>query len=303
LRINRDSRAWIVVCVLILAAATAVYIPYAQEARKAGGTSGGTWYGIIYGSVGSAMMLFALLLGLKKSVRTLRIGRAYWWLQGHVWFGLLSYPIILYHAGFRWGGPFTQVLMWMFTIVVVSGIIGIIIQQYMPTKMLRDVKYETIYDQIDRVLGQLQEEADGVLKSIVGGSGGEAFEVETVPVGAATATLAQSSVQAARTVSEFYAEHVKPYLARQIPANTPLKTEAAARVAFDQVRSSVPMSMQEPINDLAAIVEERRQLAVQKHMHHLLHGWLIVHVPLSYGLMVLAAVHAVAALRYVSPHW
>ena len=61
--------------------------------------------------------------------------------------------------------------------------------------------------------------------------------------------------------------------------------------------------MHEPLGDLALIVEERRQLAAQKRMHHVLHGWLIVHVPLSYALMILAAVHAVQALRFVTPHW
>ena len=33
-------------------------------------------------------------------------------------------------------------------------------------------------------------------------------------------------------------------------------------------------------------------------LHHVLHGWLFVHVPLSYGLMVLATVHAIQALQY-----
>lgn len=303
MRINRDSRSWIAVCLLLLAGATAVYVPYAMDARKAGGPSGGTWYGIIFGSVGSAMMLFALLLGLKKRVRTMRIGRAYHWMQGHVWFGLLAYPIILYHCGFRWGGPFTQILMWMFTIVVVSGILGIIIQQYMPGKVLRDVQFETIYDQIDHVVDQLQVEADDIIKKVVGEGGGEAFEVEVMPAGKNTATLASAGTLAAKRLSEFYVAYVKPYLGRTVPVTTKFKTELGAQVAFDQIRTSLPKSMHEPLNDLASIVEERRQLAMQRHMHHILHGWLLVHVPLSYGLMVLAAVHAVVALRYVTPHW
>jgi hypothetical protein len=33
-------------------------------------------------------------------------------------------------------------------------------------------------------------------------------------------------------------------------------------------------------------------------MHHVLHGWLLVHVPLSYATLLLGAVHAVIALRY-----
>ena len=52
------------------------------------------------------------------------------------------------------------------------------------------------------------------------------------------------------------------------------------------------------MNQLEAICEERWQLARQKRLHHLLHGWLLVHVPLSAGLLFLSVVHAVHALRY-----
>jgi len=216
---------------------------------------------------------------------------------------LLAYPIILLHCGFRWGGPFTQILMWLFTIVVVSGIIGLVIQQLMPSKLLREVQYETIYEQIEHVVDQLAAEADTIVQEAVGKVGGQEFETEVVPAGAAVATLAQTNVQAAKDFLEFYSAQVKPYLNRRIPPETKFNSELAAQVVFDHVRSTLPKSMHAALLDLASIVEERRELAQQKRMHHLLHGWLIVHVPLSYALMVLAAWHAVDALRYVRPHW
>jgi len=304
MKIDRDSRGWIVVCLLVLGAAVATYIPYAQGAAKGGGPSGGSWYGLIYGSAGTAMMLFALLLGLKKRLRTMRIGRAYWWMQGHVWLGLLAYPIILLHAGFRWGGPYTEILMWLFTIVVVSGVIGIIIQQLMPSRLLREVQFETIYDQINHVVDELSAEAETIVRGAIGEVGGEAYETEVVPAGAAVATAATTNVKAGKDFLDFYTNEVKPYLSRNVPAGTKFTSELAAQVVFDHVRATMPKSMHEALTDLSSIVEERRQLAQQKRMHHILHGWLLVHVPLSYALMLLAAVHAVQALRYKwPPHW
>jgi len=41
-----------------------------------------------------------------------------------------------------------------------------------------------------------------------------------------------------------------------------------------------------------------RQLAVQVRLHHWLHGWLLVHVPLSMALLLLSVVHAIVTLRY-----
>ena len=44
--------------------------------------------------------------------------------------------------------------------------------------------------------------------------------------------------------------------------------------------------------------EERRQLAAQERLQRWLHGWLLVHVPLSYALLLLSTVHAVQSVRY-----
>jgi hypothetical protein len=52
------------------------------------------------------------------------------------------------------------------------------------------------------------------------------------------------------------------------------------------------------VRDLAEIAAERRDLAIQRRLHHWLHGWLFVHVPLTAALLVLLAAHAVMALRY-----
>ena len=37
---------------------------------------------------------------------------------------------------------------------------------------------------------------------------------------------------------------------------------------------------------------------MQKRLQHWLHGWLLVHVPLSMALLLLALVHTVVSLRY-----
>jgi len=60
----------------------------------------------------------------------------------------------------------------------------------------------------------------------------------------------------------------------------------------------MPVAAHGILRDLEEICEERRQLLAQRRMHLWLHGWLLVHVPLSFALLVLTAVHAVLSLRY-----
>ena len=46
------------------------------------------------------------------------------------------------------------------------------------------------------------------------------------------------------------------------------------------------------------IFEEERQLTQQRRKYLLLHGWLLVHVPLSITLLVLGGIHALVAIHY-----
>jgi hypothetical protein len=49
---------------------------------------------------------------------------------------------------------------------------------------------------------------------------------------------------------------------------------------------------------LESICEEERQLVRQRRIYQWLHGWLLVHVPLSIALLVLGGIHAIVALTY-----
>ena len=105
-------------------------------------------------------MLYAGLLGARKKVPVWRIGRAQTWMRGHIWLGSLSLPLILFHGGFAFRGPLTAVMMWMFFIVIASGMLGALIQHYIPRMMTSRVPMETIYEEIPHVRAQLCEEAD-----------------------------------------------------------------------------------------------------------------------------------------------
>jgi hypothetical protein len=293
--INRDSKPWITASLIILAIAGVLYIPYS---RSASGPSGGSQPGLIYGAVGSAMMLFALLLNARKKKPTMRVGRLYTWMQGHVWLGLLSYPMILFHAGFSLGGPLTTILMILFTVIVISGVAGLALQQVIPRIMLEQLPMESIYEQIDHVLDQLRKEADDLVNAIVEKNTAEAFVMEVASARPKTVTIPTEKTPADAALRDFYLQEVKPFLHDQARAEGKLSTRQNAENVFDQIRKILPPELHQQLEDLQLMVEERRQLLRQVRLHHLLHGWLLVHVPLSFALLVLAAVHAVAALRY-----
>jgi hypothetical protein len=281
-----------------MVAATLVYL--ATFRRSLRGAHGGSPAGLIFAGVGSAMILVALLLALRKRYRTLRIGKAYHWMQAHIWLGLLSYPMILFHAGFALGGPLTAVLMALFTVIIISGIAGLWMQQVIPSKMLRDVPAETIFEQIHRVLMQLREEAGDLIGAAVARKEQPAFEVEMVPAGAPSRTPPTESTEGEQILQAFYDQDIRPYLEDRFPRTSRLASENSSAAVFRQFRALLQPALCETLNDLQSVVDERRQLRCQQRLHRILHGWLFVHVPLSYALIVLSVIHAVVALKYTT---
>jgi hypothetical protein len=312
--IDGSHRRWIVACVVVLAISTAVYVPYVRGTLN--GPSGGSAVGLTFGIAGSILMVFAGVLGARRKVSTWQIGRATFWMRGHIWLGLLSYPLILFHGGFGMGGPLTTILMVLFTVVIVSGILGLLLQQVMPRLMLTRVPLETVYEQIDSIVGQLRTESDELVAAACGPIG-----VEAAPVMAATVErragggLGDRGGQQPRStprahptplpptpesgiLRDTYLREIRPFLDPGSRSNGILGNPGRAQNLFRELRTALPTLLHPTVGELEATCEERRQLRDQKRLHHWLHGWLLVHVPLSLALLLLGAAHAIIALRY-----
>jgi len=304
--IDATHRKWFLGSAFGLALATVVYVPYSLHAPQ--GPKGSSTLGLVYGSVGFAFMLFAGLLGLRKKFPVWRVGRASWWMRGHLWLGFLSFPLILFHGGFHFGGPLTRALMLLFVFVWISGLLGAAVQHFMPRIHTAQLPMETIYEQIDRVRGQLAAEARQLVEETCGALEGEvsrSSERQRAVAASAgvTANLTilsglQSGDQASSELRQFFENEIQPYLDRAGIHASRLGNPAQARAMFQQVRVLLPPTLHSNVDDLENICEEKRQLDQQNKLHKVLHGWLLVHVPLSYALLLLGAWHAVVALKF-----
>src|SRR5208337_2256408 len=149
MRMDATQRGWAWLSVGIFVASAIVYVVYSLNTPA--GPRGGSTIGLAFGIVGFAFMIFAALLGARKRVPTWRLGRAQAWMRCHLWLGLLSLPLILFHGGFHFGGTLTRVLMWLLIVTVASGVFGAVLQNYVPKMMTNEVPLETIYAEIESV--------------------------------------------------------------------------------------------------------------------------------------------------------
>src|SRR5438270_4069251 len=166
MRMDQTQRGWAFASLGIFTAAIILYLVEIWISPR--GAHGGSAVGLFFGIVGFGFMIFAAALGARKRVPTWRLGRAKSWMRGHLWLGLLSLPLILFHGGFHFGGTLTRVLMWLLIITVASGVYGALLQHSIPKKMTADIPLETIYDEISHVRVLLREEADRATEALCG---------------------------------------------------------------------------------------------------------------------------------------
>jgi hypothetical protein len=304
--LNRTHRPWLIACVLILAVSTAIYIPYAMTARE--GPTGGSFWGLTFGIVGFGMMLFAGLLSARKKVPVWRVGRAQTWLRGHLWLGFLALPLILFHSGFHFGGSLTTVLMVLLIFVVGSGVLGAVLQNHLPRTMMLQLPLETVYEEIGHVRKQLAAEAAEAVAAVCGPLDIPSEVSLASPIAPSASARPSSAIVAAEVeevdaeatarLREFYLREFRGYLDAPKKRDHPLFDRKRSETIFEHLRTLLPASLGEAVDDLENICEEERQLNRQEQLHHWLHWWLLVHVPVSFALLLLGAVHAVMALFY-----
>ena len=258
-----------------------VFVQTSSEHRSIGGTP----VGLIFGGVAFAIFIFGALLSLRKRVVLWPIGTVQSWMRAHIWLTLLTIPLVLLHSGFRFGAPMTTLLMALYSIVMVSGIYGLFLQHKMPEIMKERLPIETIYEQIPHIRSQLFLAAEKMYNS---------FQSAVPQKTAAGAPSVDAESEAA--LATFLEEQVMPYLHARRGNRFRLGNGRYSDDTFRFVKLKVADGYRGRVDEIQAWCEQRRMLDLQTRLHHWLHGWLFVHVPFSFLLLMLTAWHAFVTL-------
>ncbi len=88
--------------------------------------------GLLYGYVGTAMLLFLLVYSLRKRLRVLhRLGALRRWLNVHVFCGIAGPALITLHSSFKFGG-IISIGYWSMMTVMASGFVGFYLYRQIP---------------------------------------------------------------------------------------------------------------------------------------------------------------------------
>ena len=297
---NRSHVPWVIFVVLTTMAAFWIYlgnfqpkllpatfqVPSSLLQKPSDHRSvGGTPLGLVLGTISLGIFVFAALLGLRKKLPFLPVGNVQRWLRGHIWLTLLTIPLILLHSGFRLGGPMTTTLMVLYAIVMVSGIYGLILQHKLPTMMKESLPAEIVFEQIPNVRAQLCAAAEKLQHSL--------------KQQATSGSVVVASDVSEEVLAGFIEQRLLPYLRAGRGERYPLGHAREADDIFRHLKLRVDEMYRSRVDEMRRWCEQRRLTDTQMRMQHWLQGWLFVHVPLSFLLLLMTVWHAFVTLfRY-----
>jgi hypothetical protein len=282
LLIDAKHRTWAIGTAVAAAVCVAIRWRLAESSPTA--VTGGTRAGLIFGVLGSLLMLLAGALSAHRRLAAIRwlpmrrwIGQRQTWLRGHIWLGLLSVVVILCHSGWHLGGPLEIALWIALAITILSGVLGLAFQGVVPRMLTNRIGEEAPYEQIPHLCDGMRRQADDLFEQARGATGEGPVKQDL----------------------EALAEGVRPFLQSRYDRSSPLADAIRAEALFHRFRQLGGMDAQADIlARLAALCDERRQLGEQERLHGWLHLWLLVHVPITVVLLVLGIVHAVTAVYW-----
>lgn len=263
-----------------------------------------SWYGVLLGFLGGFIVLFEMAIWPRKSLRWLRLIPTKVWMRFHVWLGLICLPVIVVHSGFGFGGPLAAFTLVLFLLVTASGVWGLAMQQWLPERLLAEVPGETVTSQIEYVAEIHTAEAVRLIEALTSAPPEfDAFDARPAGRGAA-AVLVQARAEPAvvglpaANLLAFRDTVLLPFLCGEVTGRSPLKRRGEAERRFDLLRDTLPESAGPVVDRLEKLADLRRQWDFQSRLNWWLHGWLVLHLPLSLAMTGFMLIHAVRALKY-----
>ncbi|WP_149111615.1 hypothetical protein [Limnoglobus roseus] len=248
-----------------------------------------SWFGVLTGLVGAAIIFFEIALWGRKRRRGQRWGPTKLWLWWHIVLGWAVLPVIVVHSGFAWGGMVSATTMILFLLVIASGIYGLLLQQWIPQRLLELIPDETVATQIDYAIEKHRTEARLIVEELVPRDPNDPSPVWMRAI--------VTGVPALR-LQEFRENTLDPYLNFGRKMKSPLNSRQESSVLFNRLRAELPENAHVSLAKLERLADLRRQWDDHARLHAFLHGWLLFHAPISVAMAIFMVFHAIKALKY-----
>jgi hypothetical protein len=215
-----------------------------------------------------AVILFLSAYNGRKKLPFLPLGSSETWLQLHVYLGLLTAIIFLFHIRLHLpSGWFEGTLAWLYVLVMVSGILGLAVTRIFPRRLTARGG-EVLYEKIPGLRHNLRQQAEA---------------------------LALGGENPSATLAEFYARRLNFFFTgprnlahHLIESRRPLNSLVAE---LEDLRRYVSEAERPALEQILALVRQKDSLDYHQALQATLKLWLFVHLPLTWSLLIFSFVH------------
>lgn len=251
-------------------------VAYAANLVLAEIDSGNGW-GLAYGIAAAALLVLGSVYGLRRRTmaRATRhgLGSARSWLLAHLYGGLLFLLFMLMHSGFALPDGLLTWALWLLAWwTVASGLAGLALQRWLPRALGSGLGTEVLYERIPELVAEIRDKAERL------------------------------AARCSEPVQALYGERVAPTLetAKRRPIYFLDITggKQAHLKEFDYLAKLLPDVERRKLRRLAELYKTKMQIDAHYTLQGALRWWLWLHVPTSFVLLLLLALHVFAVLYY-----
>ena len=221
-----------------------------------------------------ACVLFLALFHVRKKLSFLPLGSATFWLQLHIYLGVVAIALFASHVGWRLpNGIFETCLFGLFTTTSLSGLFGLYLSKTVPVRLSK-LREEVLHERIPQFRARVRQDAHAVVVQLV----------TEVP---------------SDTIADFYTSRLTPYFVR--PRNVLYYLRPSSKLR-NQLRHELA-TLQRYCSDaelvasekLSRLIDQRDDLDYHAALQGAVKQWLFVHIGLTYMLITLATLHGIMA--------
>ena len=242
---------------------------------------GGTWLGYTLGTIGAVLILWLMLLGVRKRSYQSNLGSVQGWTSAHVYLGASLVIVASLHCAFEFGWNIHTLAYVLMMLVIASGFFGIYAYLRYPEYMTANLAGETLETMLLKV-ADLESKCKRIALELPD-------EVNALVMNASRRAAEKSALQGSfrRQLAGVDPKHPMRVARDNLLKSSTLKLSAAQTKAQEQL-----------VGEMSRIVTLTDRVRRDLKFRALMQVWLYFHVPLSFALLAALTAHIISVFYF-----
>ena len=238
---------------------------------------GGTWLGYTLGTIGAVLILWLMLLGLRKRSYQSSLGSVQGWTSAHVYLGTSLVIVASLHCAFEFGWNIHTLAYVLMMLVIASGFFGMYSYLRYPEYMTANLAGETLETMLLKA-ADLESKCKRIALELPD-------EVNALVMNASRLAAEKSALQGSflRQLAGVDPKHPMRVARDNLLKSSMLNLSAAQTKAHEQL-----------VGEMSRIVTLTDRVRRDLKFRALMQVWLYFHVPLSFALLAALTAHIIS---------